>query len=69
MVAVRELEDGYYAEWAARYEAASRLLEGRKEGQDALAEEIETQMLLLGATAIEDKLQVGPWCLLLVAVL
>lgn len=33
MVASRELEESYYADWTRRYEEASRLLDGRKEGQ------------------------------------
>ncbi len=59
MVASKSLDEQYFADWTRRYDEASRLLDGRKEGQDALSEEIEKEMTLLGATAIEDKLQVG----------
>lgn len=48
MVAKRELDDDYYSGWAKRYDEASRLLDGRKEAQDALADEIERDMFLLG---------------------
>ncbi len=48
MVATRELDDAYYAAWVKRYDEASRLLDGRKEAQDALADEIERDMVLLG---------------------
>jgi hypothetical protein len=33
MVASRELEESYFADWTRRYEEASRLLDGRKEAQ------------------------------------
>jgi hypothetical protein len=35
------------------FDDASRLLDGRKEAQDVLSEEIERDMVLIGATAIE----------------
>ncbi len=59
MVARRDLDEQYYQQWSDRYDEASRLLEGRKEAQDVLSEEIEKELTLLGATAIEDKLQEG----------
>jgi phospholipid-transporting ATPase len=59
MVAMRPLDEQMYSEWSKRYEEASKQLDGRKEAQDLLSEEIERDMVLVGATAIEDKLQDG----------
>jgi len=48
-----------YAEWDRRYQEASCLFEGREDALDALGLEIETDLELIGVTAIEDKLQQG----------
>uniref|UniRef100_H3G823 Phospholipid-transporting ATPase n=1 Tax=Phytophthora ramorum TaxID=164328 RepID=H3G823_PHYRM len=48
-----------YKEYNEAYIAASTALEDREEKLDASAEMIETNMQLLGVTAIEDKLQEG----------
>jgi magnesium-transporting ATPase (P-type) len=46
------------------YTAAAQSLEKREEKIDAAAELIEKDLFLVGATAIEDKLQDGvPWCI------
>lgn len=58
-VACRTLEASEYQAWAQRYEAAAAELDGRQAALDAVAEELERDMDLLGATAIEDKLQEG----------
>lgn len=50
--------------WQVRYFAAKTALAGREEHVAAVAEEIERRLQLLGATAIEDKLQEGvPQCI------
>ncbi|XP_053154211.1 phospholipid-transporting ATPase ID-like isoform X3 [Hemicordylus capensis] len=59
VVACRALEGAYFADWRQRHHEASTALEGRDEKLSALYEEIERDLLLLGATAIEDKLQDG----------
>ncbi|XP_062821097.1 phospholipid-transporting ATPase ID isoform X2 [Anolis carolinensis] len=59
VLAYRDLEDGYYSEWAKRLQRASASSEGREERLAQLYEEVENEMVLLGATAIEDKLQQG----------
>ena len=41
------------------YEEASRSLEDREENLSSVYEEIERDLELMGATAIEDKLQVS----------
>lgn len=56
---MREISDDEYAKWSQVYEKASTTLVDRAEELDQAAEIIEKNMLLLGATAIEDKLQDG----------
>lgn len=46
-----------YAEWAPRYAAAKTAMQAREAALEAAAELIEKDLILLGATAIEDKLQ------------
>lgn len=58
-IAMREVSEEEYRAWSAVYEQAAASLEGRAAALDAAAEQIEKDMLLLGATAIEDKLQDG----------
>ena len=49
-----------YEEWNARYnEAIVTLDSNREERIAAISDEIEQNLLLLGATAIEDRLQDG----------
>lgn len=56
---MREISDDEYAKWSQIYEKASTTLVDRSEELDHAAELIERNMFLLGATAIEDKLQDG----------
>jgi len=46
-----------YLAWEKKYYEASISLEGREEKIDEVAEEIESNLTLLGSTAIEDLLQ------------
>jgi phospholipid-transporting ATPase len=46
-----------YADWSKRYLAATMAIEDRESKMEALQEEIETNLELLGSTAVEDKLQ------------
>ena len=48
-----------YQTWSARYEKAQTTLVDRDAQVDAVSEEIEKDMILMGCTAIEDKLQEG----------
>ncbi|XP_065430435.1 phospholipid-transporting ATPase ID isoform X2 [Chrysemys picta bellii] len=59
VLAYKDLEDGYYEEWAEQLLRASTPSEGREDRLARLYEEVERDMTLLGATAIEDKLQQG----------
>ncbi|XP_035447055.1 probable phospholipid-transporting ATPase IM isoform X3 [Spodoptera frugiperda] len=58
-LAWRPLEERGFAEWKRRHHAAALALHDRDEQLDAIYEEIETDLLLMGVTAIEDKLQDG----------
>ncbi|KAJ3331183.1 hypothetical protein HDU76_003844 [Blyttiomyces sp. JEL0837] len=57
LYASRALDPEEYTAWAMRYEQASLALERRSEMMQEVAEEIECGLHLLGATAIEDRLQ------------
>ncbi|KAI7856242.1 hypothetical protein BDC45DRAFT_63075 [Circinella umbellata] len=48
-----------YKAWNKDYQEACSSIYNREEKVDAVCEEIETDMLLMGGTAIEDKLQEG----------
>ncbi|KAF8496459.1 calcium transporting ATPase [Russula emetica] len=58
-VAFREISESEYKQWSAIYDQAATTINGRGEALDKAAEVIEKDMFLLGATAIEDKLQEG----------
>ncbi|TBU65246.1 phospholipid-translocating P-type ATPase [Dichomitus squalens] len=58
-LAYRVVPEDEYEAWAQRYHAASVSLEEREEEIEAVSEEIEQGLRLLGATAIEDRLQDG----------
>lgn len=56
-IAVREIDEDVYTSWSARFHEANISIEGRAEKMDAVQSEIETELELIGCTAIEDKLQ------------
>uniref|UniRef100_F6V838 Phospholipid-transporting ATPase n=1 Tax=Ornithorhynchus anatinus TaxID=9258 RepID=F6V838_ORNAN len=58
-LASKKVEEKVYKEWKKRHHAASVLLQNRAQELDKVYEEIEQDLQLLGATAIEDKLQEG----------
>uniref|UniRef100_H0XF37 Phospholipid-transporting ATPase n=1 Tax=Otolemur garnettii TaxID=30611 RepID=H0XF37_OTOGA len=55
----KEIEEREFAEWNKKFMAASVASNNRDEALDKVYEEIEKDLILLGATAIEDKLQDG----------
>ncbi|ROI16607.1 Phospholipid-transporting ATPase ID, partial [Anabarilius grahami] len=59
VLAYKDLDEEYFSEWKQRHHESSVALEDREENLDKLYEEIEKDMMLIGATAIEDKLQDG----------
>jgi phospholipid-translocating ATPase len=58
-IAYRYLEEDEYLGWSRTYDAATNAIEGREEEIEKANEMIEHSLLLLGATALEDKLQEG----------
>ena len=56
---MREIPDEEYTRWSQIFDKASTTLVNRAEELDKAAEMIEQNLFLLGATAIEDKLQDG----------
>ncbi|BEI85482.1 hypothetical protein CcaverHIS002_0508830 [Cutaneotrichosporon cavernicola] len=58
-LAYRDVPDAEYNEWARLYDNAAAQMQGRAEALDNVAEIIEQNLVLLGATAIEDRLQDG----------
>uniref|UniRef100_A0A673LKT2 Phospholipid-transporting ATPase n=1 Tax=Sinocyclocheilus rhinocerous TaxID=307959 RepID=A0A673LKT2_9TELE len=59
VLAYKDLDEEYFSEWKQRHHESSVALEDREENLEKLYEEIEKDMMLIGATAIEDKLQDG----------
>jgi len=58
-LAYRDIPEEEYREWSALYDNAAAQMTGRGEALDKVAEVIEQNLNLLGATAIEDRLQDG----------
>lgn len=58
-LAKKVIDEKFYNTWKERFNEASCSLENREEKVDAVYEEIEKNLFLIGATAIEDKLQDG----------
>ncbi|EOA22419.1 hypothetical protein CARUB_v10003062mg [Capsella rubella] len=59
VVGMRELNDSEFEQWHSSFEAASTALIGRAGLLRKVAGNIETNLRIVGATAIEDKLQHG----------
>ncbi|KAL1915917.1 uncharacterized protein VTP21DRAFT_6305 [Calcarisporiella thermophila] len=58
-IAMRNISEEEYSKWSKIYDNAATTLTNRQDELDKAAELIEKDMFLLGATAIEDKLQDG----------
>lgn len=58
-LAMREIGEDEYKRWAAVYDRAATTINNRGAELDKAADLIEKDFLLLGATAIEDRLQDG----------
>ncbi|KAM8744213.1 phospholipid-transporting ATPase ID [Acanthopagrus schlegelii] len=59
VLAYKDLDESYMDGFKRRHHEASTAMDGREERLDELYEEIEKDLMLLGATAVEDKLQDG----------
>ncbi|THU81015.1 metal cation-transporting ATPase, partial [Dendrothele bispora CBS 962.96] len=58
-IAYRDLSEEEYLSWSRTYDAATSATENRDEEIDKANELIEHSLQILGATALEDKLQEG----------
>lgn len=58
-ISYRYLDEDEYLNWSRTYDAATNAIENRDEEIDKANELIEHSLTLLGATALEDKLQEG----------
>ncbi|KAF7369277.1 P-type phospholipid transporter [Mycena venus] len=58
-VAWRVLSQEEYTRWGRIYDEATNRVEGRDEAIEAACEQLEQNFTILGATALEDKLQEG----------
>ncbi|XP_064192577.1 probable phospholipid-transporting ATPase IM isoform X1 [Anguilla rostrata] len=58
-LAYKDLDEDFFEEWMKKLHFASTVLDNREDCLAVLYEEIELGLQLLGATAIEDKLQEG----------
>ncbi|XP_043864362.1 phospholipid-transporting ATPase ID isoform X6 [Drosophila mojavensis] len=59
VLAERRLSEQYYNDWRSRQQEAALSMDSRESKLNAVYEEVESGMQLLGVTAIEDKLQDG----------
>ncbi|KAF5358414.1 hypothetical protein D9756_001292 [Leucocoprinus leucothites] len=58
-LAYKVINENDYDSWSHRYHEATIAMENREEQIEAVSNELELELRLLGATAIEDKLQDG----------
>jgi phospholipid-translocating ATPase len=58
-IAYREMSEEEFDDWSKKFDAASAAVTDREEEIDKAAELVEHSLLILGATALEDKLQEG----------
>lgn len=58
-IAYRVLDEDEFLVWQRTYDAATAATENREEEVEKAASSIERDLVLLGATALEDKLQEG----------
>ncbi|KAM0756281.1 phospholipid-translocating P-type ATPase [Meredithblackwellia eburnea MCA 4105] len=58
-LAYKPLDEDEYDQWEREYHEASTVIDGREAAMEAVAERLEQNLRLLGATAIEDRLQDG----------
>ena len=57
LLAKKDLDAAYYEEWNQRFVAASSEVVNKDEKVEKVQIEIESGMMLVGSTAIEDRLQ------------
>lgn len=57
LIAEKEVDEEFYEQWNEEYQAALVTTNNREENVGKVAEKIEQNFILIGSTAIEDKLQ------------
>ncbi|RMZ90024.1 hypothetical protein DV736_g2739, partial [Chaetothyriales sp. CBS 134916] len=58
-VAERDIDEAFYQEWSKEHDFAAQALQDREARLEEVSDRIERDLLLLGGTAIEDRLQDG----------
>merc|ERR1712051_954029 len=58
-LATKEISEEYYKQWKSKFDDASAAIDNREALIEEVAAELEQDLVLVGATAIEDKLQDG----------
>ena len=58
-VAERDIDEAYYEEWSKDHDFAAQSMQDRDDRMEEVADRIERDLMLLGGTAIEDRLQDG----------
>ena len=58
-IAERDLDEEEYGEWSRDHDLAAQAVKDREERLEEVADRIERDLILLGGTAIEDRLQEG----------
>ncbi|KAF1991630.1 phospholipid-translocating P-type ATPase [Aulographum hederae CBS 113979] len=58
-IAQKEVDEEYWRDWNKRHDLAAAAVQNREDKLEEIADEIEQELMLLGGTAIEDKLQDG----------
>ncbi|KAJ4453647.1 phospholipid-transporting P-type ATPase [Paratrimastix pyriformis] len=57
VVCMRDLDEAFFAQWKAEWDAAEKDIDHRNQREEQLANQIERDLELLGCTGIEDRLQ------------
>lgn len=57
LLAEKDLTESEFSEWNKLYDDASKSMEEREKKMNDLQDQIERDLMIVGATAIEDKLQ------------
>ena len=58
-VAERDIDEQYYQEWSREHDLAAQALQNREDRLEEVSDQIEQDLMLIGGTAIEDRLQDG----------
>ena len=58
-VAERDLSEEFYQDWVRDHDFAAQALQNREDRLEEVADRIERELMLIGGTAIEDRLQDG----------